>query len=93
MENEITIRIKTLNGREEQVNVGRGQSVADLKCKIETLTSMPANQQRIIFQGRCLTDDMTITSAGLDNHSVIHVVERPPPSSTNPPEERRSTSG
>ena len=89
MENEIVVRAKTLDGNEYSVNIQRSASVAELKAKIEPLTSMPANQQRIIFQGRCLEDNMTISSAGLDNHSVVHLVERPPPTS-NPPEERRS---
>jgi len=82
MENEITIRIKTLNGHEEAVPIGRSATVGELKGAIETRTQMPPSQQRIIFQGRCLTDDMTCASAGLDNHSVVHVVERPPPSAT-----------
>ena len=89
MENEILVRIKTLTGNEQSVTIGRSASVAELKAKIEPLTSMPVNQQRIIFQGRCLEDNMTLSSAGLDNNSVVHVVERAPPTS-NPPEERRS---
>ena len=31
------------------------------------------------YQGRMLTDDLTLSTAGLENNSVVHLVERAPP--------------
>ena len=48
--------------------------------------------QRLIFQGRMLNDEITLSTAGINDNAVLHCVERAPPqpsnsSSTQTPEE------
>ena len=79
MEDSILLKIKTLDGREHMIDVCRSLTILDLKTKIESSIGVAQNAQRIIFQGRMLTDDLTVATAGLENNSVVHLVERPPP--------------
>ena len=51
MENEINIRVKTLDGRELNVKSSRNQSVGDFKNKIQEMTQIQPGNQRIIYQG------------------------------------------
>ena len=83
MEDAIKLRIKTLDGREHAVEIERRSTITELKEKIESLTGVAQGSQRIIFQGRILTDDLTIGTSGLENNSAVHLVERIPPVSSD----------
>ena len=83
MEDAIKLRIKTLDGREHSVEIERRSTIIELKEKIESLTGVAQGSQRIIFQGRILTDDLTIGTSGLENNSAVHLVERIPPVSSD----------
>ena len=52
MGDEISIKVKTLDGQSRDVKVSKNATVMDLKARIEQLTKMPKNRQRIIYQGR-----------------------------------------
>lgn len=52
MGDEISIKVKTLDGQSRDVKVSKNATVMDLKARIEELTKMPKNRQRIIYQGR-----------------------------------------
>ena len=51
MENEINIRVKTLDGRELNIKSSRNQSVGDFKNQIQEMTQIRPGNQRIIYQG------------------------------------------
>ena len=51
MGDDISIKVKTLDGQSRDVKVSKNATVMDLKARIEQLTKMPKNRQRIIFQG------------------------------------------
>ena len=51
MGDEISIKVKTLDGQSRDVKVSKNATVMDLKARIEQLTKMPKNRQRIIYQG------------------------------------------
>ena len=97
MGDEISIKVKTLDGQSRDVKVSKNATVMDLKARIEQLTKMPKNRQRIIYQGRTrkefifisslisgrvLQDSMKLDSDnGKMDGSAVHVVESAPPGS------------
>ena len=91
MEGSINLRIKTLDGREHVIELSRDSSICDLKNKIERNIGVARDLQRIIFQGRCLTDDLTVATAGIENNSVVHLVERAPPPTSGAPTGNENT--
>jgi hypothetical protein len=48
----------------------------ELKSKIEPKEMVPVDQQRLIFAGRQLEDDVTLPSYGVHDKSIIHLVLR-----------------
>jgi len=75
----ISVRVKTLDGAEHVISISRTSPISRLKTLIEEKTGIPPGGQRIIFQGRMLTDELALNSAGVKDQSVIHCVERAPP--------------
>ena len=51
MTSEISIKVKKLDGGSLDLKLARTSTVSQLKNKIEELTKMPSNRQRIIYHG------------------------------------------
>ena len=85
----VDIRVKTLDGAEHVISLPQTSPVSRLKSAIEEKTGIPPSGQRIIFQGRMLSDEITLNTAGVRDQSVVHCVERAPPGPAN----QSSTSG
>lgn len=56
------IFVKTLTGRTTALDVDPSSSVLDLKAKIFDKEGVPVLEQRLIFSGKQLDDDRTISS-------------------------------
>lgn len=78
--------VKTLNGQDSTIIVeDESMTVEDFKKEIESILDIAPDRQRLIFQGRVLQDDQTLTACGVQGKAV-HLVERAPPSRVqNPP--------
>ena len=76
---QINVRVKTLDGAEHLIELNRASSVSQLKSLIEEKTGIPPSGQRVIFQGRMLSDEISLNTAGVKDESVVHCVERAPP--------------
>ena len=50
------------NGKSHTLRVGPSASIAYVKQKIQEKTSIPPNQQRLVYGGRQLEDDCTVSS-------------------------------
>uniref|UniRef100_A0A915DRX9 Ubiquitin n=1 Tax=Ditylenchus dipsaci TaxID=166011 RepID=A0A915DRX9_9BILA len=71
------IFVKTLTGQSLSIdNAHVSDSIRSVKEKIEKATGMPQSEQRLIFSGKQLEDNKSLSDYGFNNGSVIHLVGR-----------------
>nr|ACM09453.1 Ubiquitin-like protein 1 [Salmo salar] len=54
----------------------KGQTVTQFKAKVQNKEGVPANQQRLIHEGKQLDDDKKLEDYGVRNLSTIHLTLR-----------------
>jgi ubiquitin C len=74
--NEMTIEVKTLTGKLLKIKVPENVRVEDFKEMIEQVAGTPTDQQRIIFSGKQLENERTLTEYNIQNNSTVHLVLR-----------------
>ncbi|PNH12129.1 hypothetical protein TSOC_000987, partial [Tetrabaena socialis] len=86
-EDQLLIRIKTLEPATYELAVPRQLTIADLKTRLEGVAQdAPSSRQRVIFRGRACADELTLQeiggtavgSCGIEDGDTMHMVVRPP---------------
>ncbi|XP_032537289.1 E3 ubiquitin-protein ligase parkin isoform X1 [Chiroxiphia lanceolata] len=65
------------------VEVGSDASILQLKEAVAQRQGVPADQLRVIFAGRELSNDLTLQKCDLAQQSIVHIVQSPQKNSQN----------
>ncbi|GES89752.1 ubiquitin-related domain-containing protein [Rhizophagus clarus] len=80
----IQVKIKSLKGGQTYtVQLNNSDTVVNLKEKLQPLTSIPINNQRLILKGKALVDTKTLYEYGINNDTTIHLVQKSGSASTS----------
>ena len=68
------IVVKTLTGKEIPIDIEPSDTIERIKEYVEEKEGIPPVQQRLIFAGRQMNDEMTAKDYGIEGGSVLHLV-------------------
>lgn len=70
------IFIKTLTGKSIPIKVEDNTLVKEVKSKIQDIEGISTEEQRLIFSGKQLDDDMPLSHYNITEDNTIHLVLR-----------------
>ncbi|TFY79225.1 hypothetical protein EWM64_g4788 [Hericium alpestre] len=68
------IKVKTLTGKEIELDIDPDDKVTRIKEKVEEQSGVPPPQQRLIFSGRQMPDDKCAKDCNVTAGAVLHLV-------------------
>ncbi|XP_069150742.1 ubiquitin domain-containing protein DSK2b-like [Solanum lycopersicum] len=70
----VTINIRCVNDSKLSVQVSLDSTVGLFKSILSQPTDIPAEEQKVIYNGRILKDDQTLKSCGLEADHTVHLI-------------------
>jgi len=70
------ITIKSLTGKKTKITVQAHNTVLEAMLMIQAAEGIPTNQQRLLFAGRQLDTDKTLSDYNIQRESELHMVLR-----------------
>jgi ubiquitin len=67
------IFVKTLTGKTAALDVRPSDTIGNVKTKIEDMDGMPTYLQRLVYAGKQLENDRTLSDYGIEEESTVNV--------------------
>ena len=68
------IKVKTLTGKEIEIDIEADDTIARIKERVEEKEGIPPPQQRLIFGGKQMADEKKAAEYNIEGGSVLHLV-------------------
>jgi hypothetical protein len=70
----VYITVKTLNGKILELDLDSNDSVHRLKEVLNEVEGIPTYHQKLIFNGKLITENQTLRTCGIQNGSVVYLI-------------------